>query len=310
MSLSGHGGRPVCRKFHRDNMDARIVRFRVFLPLSLFITHRCSKSSIPPTRSMKTVKIPTKAALVACLVIVSAAASQAQTLTLIDVNIAPDGSAQQAAVLGTATDTYNNYGSASFQNFPAGTTLFSNAASSTGAATGVSISTGTGFNVYIDNSSTTSPNPSFLMDGYAFNETNASSGFPVVATTAFTLSGLTAYDGKAFTLVVYAAGNNSGEGNTLTLSGASTATGSTTGADRNINNGVGDAYQTFTGTVTGDTLTITAAPNDTFSGDNGGNTEVNGFQLQIAPEPSTWATMLAGLGLLFGIARLRRRVQI
>ncbi len=265
---------------------------------------------------MKTVRIPTKAALVACFVIASAAAAQAQTLTLIDVNIAPDGSAQQAAVLGTATDTYNNFGNNGYNPgaAAAGLTLFTNAVSSTGANTGVAIATSTGFNTYTDNGNNGPINPHFLMDGYAFNFTG--NGFNGPATTNFTMSGLTAYDGKTFTLVVYAVGNNPGEGNVVTLSGASTATGLTTGANRDISSGVGVAYQEFTGTITGDTLTIAAGSNTTYAGDfnaNGvsdGVTEVNGFQLQIAPEPSTWATMLAGLGLLFGIARLRRRVQI
>ena len=266
---------------------------------------------------MKTVQTPIRAALVACLVIASAAASQAQTLTLINVNIAPDGSAQQAAVLGTATDTYNNFGQSGYTvgAAAAGQTLFTNAVDSTGAATGVAIATSTGFNTYTDNGNNGPIKPGFLMDGYAFNFTG--NGFNGPATTNFTMSGLTAYDGDSFTLAVYAVGNNPGEGNVITLSGASTATGSTSGANRSIDSGPGVAYQEFTGTITGDTLTIAAGSNTTYAGDFNGNgvsdgvTEVNGFQLQIAvPEPSTWATMLAGLGLLLGIARFRNRVQI
>ena len=75
---------------------------------------------------------------------------------------------------------------------------------------------------------------------------------------------------------------------------------------------MGDAYQTLTGTITGDTLTITAAPNDTSNdlGDGGPFTAVNGFQLQVqaatVPEPST-ATVSA---LMMGMALLYFRRQI
>lgn len=260
---------------------------------------------------MKNAKIPTKAALVACFVIASAAAVHAQLL--LNVNIAPTGGNGQA-VLGGTTDTYNNFGQSGYNPgaAAAGLTLFTNAVSSTGANTGVAISTSTGFNTYTDNGNNGPINPHFLMDGYAFNFTG--NGFNGPATTNFTMSGLTAYDGKTFTLVVYAVGNNPGEGNTLTLSGASTATGLTTGANRDISSGAGVAYQTFTGTITGDTLTIAAGSNTTYAGDfsNGvsdGVTEVNGFQLQISavPEPGTAAAgaVLMGMALL----RFRRRIS-
>jgi hypothetical protein len=78
---------------------------------------------------------------------------------------------------------------------------------------------------------------------------------------------------------------------------------STTGANREISAGIGVAYNTFTGTVTGDILTLnTTAPSGTQF------TEINGFQLDLAsiqeiPEPSTYAMMFAGLGILVWVRR-------
>ena len=259
---------------------------------------------------MKNAKIPTKAALVACFVIASAAVSQAQTLqTLIDVNISPAGGNGQA-VLGGTSDTYNNVNGDSGAN----STLFSNAVDSTNASTGLTISTGTGFKTFTDNGGTTS-NPAFLMAGYSYN-TPPYTGTQNTTITVSNLSGIgggtTNYDGDTFTLVVYSAGDKSGQGGALTLSGASTAMGKTTGIDRDISNGVGDAYQLFTGTVSGDTLTITVAPNDSNPNDINGNTLftiVNGFQLQITavPEPGTWVSgaILMGTALLY----FRRRIS-
>ena len=112
-----------------------------------------------------------------------------------------------------------------------------------------------------------------LMEDYAYGYTGATANITV------SLTGLTA--GSTLTLVVYAAGNNSGQGASLTLSGAtggnSGSTLSTSAASRQISAGNGVAYQTFTGTVaSGGTLTLTAT-------ELGGQsfTAVNGFQLSL-----------------------------
>ena len=230
---------------------------------------------------------------------------------LIDLNIASTfGNGQ--AILGGTSDTYNNIGSSG--NTVAAGTLFTDAETASGGHSGIAISTTSGFNVYQTSGGTTA-NPDFLMDGYAYSAQNGQGGV-VTAPINFTLTGLSAYTGDSFTLVVYGAGNNTGNGDLITLGGTSTATGKTTGVDRDITQGVGDAYQTFTGTVTGDSLTITASPNDTATGEDfqGPFDQVNGLQLQLTaaatPEPSAWAMIVGGLGLLIGVARFRRHARV
>jgi hypothetical protein len=109
---------------------------------------------------------------------------------------------------------------------------------------------------------------------------NSPSSFPV------SLSGLSAYKGDTFTLVVYSGVGDPGQGANLTLAGATGGnTASTLGVSadtRQISAGIGHAYNTFTGTITNGTLTITASPNvnPTFFG-------INGFQLLINfPDPT------------------------
>jgi hypothetical protein len=104
----------------------------------------------------------------------------------------------------------------------------------------------------------------------------SASSFPV------SLSGLSAYNGEAFTLVVYSSVGDPGQGANLTLAGATGGNTASTlgviGDTRQISAGIGHAYNTFTGTITNGTLTITASPNvnPTFFG-------INGFQLLLAP---------------------------
>jgi len=122
-----------------------------------------------------------------------------------------------------------------------------------------------------------------LMEDYAFAYTSPT-------TVTVSLTGLTEYTNSSFTLVVYAAGDNSGQGATLTLSGAtggnSAATLTTTATSRQVSAGPGVAYQTFTGIITNGTLNLTAAINAGQS-----FTVINGFQLQISPlaDPTIWS---------------------
>jgi hypothetical protein len=93
---------------------------------------------------------------------------------------------------------------------------------------------------------------------------------------------LAEYTNSAFTLVVYAAGNASGQGATLTLTGAtggnSASTLTTTATSRQISAGLGVAYNVFTGFLTNGTLTLTATKN---SGQS--YVIVDGFQLWLSP---------------------------
>ena len=250
---------------------------------------------------MKSKNILTKAALVACLVMASSAASHAQLLVNVDFDSpgASNGStsANGAAVLGTSGDYWNNFGG----NYALPTGTLSNSGglvNSGNTATGIVLSTPTGSaGEYSDGSG--SPTPGFLMTGYSFGSQT------------LTLSNLTAYNGDTFTLEVYGAGNVAGQGSTFTLSGSSTASDFTSGTDRTIASGTEDAYDEFTGTISGGTLSIAATPND-----SGQNTAiVNGFQLQLTPgseavpEPSTWALMLAGVTALVVFSRRRNVSQ-
>ena len=131
------------------------------------------------------------------------------------------------------------------------------------------------------NGTATDSNTAALMGAFVY-------GSPVTVT----LSGLSAYTNDTFELVVYAAGDRTGQGANISLSGNVSGgnTGSTlttTGTDRMISNGQGDAYQIFNGTISGDSFAITDF------------TEINGFQLEIStvPEPSTWVMGAAMLAL-------------
>jgi len=119
-----------------------------------------------------------------------------------------------------------------------------------------------------------------LMEDYAFGY--SASGYSPTVTVSFT--GLAPYVNSAFMLVVYAAGDTSGQGAALTLTGATggntSSTLGTIATSRQISAGVGVAYQTFTGVLTNGTLSFIATENagQTFAA-------VNGFQLQFGPLP-------------------------
>ncbi len=141
-----------------------------------------------------------------------------------------------------------------------------------------------------------------LMEDYMYG---AGAGGPLTET----ISGLGNLIGYKLTIYIYAAGDASGQGSLITLGGTGIsdtgATAVTTGANRKLSSGVGVAYQVFTGTITGSSFTITQDKNP---GQTGSNGFLNGLQLDVAavPEPSTYAMMLGGLGVLFALTGFRR----
>jgi len=159
----------------------------------------------------------------------------------------------------------------------------------------------TGHGLYDDAGGTTT-NPSALMEDYMYGGNGNEGG---------TISGLVA--GDTFTLVIYGAGDQSGQGDIMTLSGDMTggntaSTLDTSAIDRDITNGIGDAYNTFTGTIgASGEITIVLNPNTTVDPNNT-NSALDGFQLSevAAPEPSTY--VLLGLGMVgLLVVNARRR---
>jgi len=183
---------------------------------------------------------------------------------LINVDFGSGATQTGAAVLGSTGDTWNAV--------TGNTSTIVNSGGSTVSGVGLNLSA---YGLYTDTGGTamdaaTTP----LMEDYAF-------GYSGTPTVTVSVTGLTAYAGANLTLVIYAAGDDSGQGATLNLSGASGGnTGSaltTSATSRQVSAGSGVAYNTFTGTVSGSgTLTFTA---NILSGQS--FTDVNGFQLYL-----------------------------
>ena len=146
-----------------------------------------------------------------------------------------------------------------------------------------------------------------LMAEYLYNN----SGGTIVDT----LSGLTA--GDAFTLVIYASGDGKGQGSTISVTSGSGLTAqdfgmaATSGMDRLISGGVGDAYQEFTGTLSAANTALTITLADPANHDN--ISLINGIQIlesvPTIPEPSTYALLGLGLLLVGKTVRSRRSVK-
>lgn len=137
-----------------------------------------------------------------------------------------------------------------------------------------------------------------LMQDYLWTFPGNSSVIPVV----WTLSGLSAYAGDAFTFVIYSAGDTGGgTGNsTFTLSGSNGgASAGTSDASRRISDGPGVAYVVLSGTVN-------ASGQVQVSQSSSNVTPFNGAQIQIVPEPNTWAMLIGCGGVLVFCSRLRR----
>jgi fibronectin type 3 domain-containing protein len=180
---------------------------------------------------------------------------------LIDVDLGTGATQSGAAVLGTNGDHWNAVS--------ATTSTIVNSAGTTLSGVGLSLSDN---GVYTDTGGIAmDTNTTALMEDYAYGNGT---------TVTVNLTGLTNYRGANVTLVVYAAGDDSGQGATLTLSGGTGGNSgsalSTTATSRQVSAGNGVAYQTYTGTLNNGTLTITATE---LSGQS--FTVVNGLQLYL-----------------------------
>ena len=156
---------------------------------------------------------------------------------------------------------------------------------STGAATSATITGSRSLGGYGTDSGNP-PNPSNLMYDYIIKDSMT-----------VTIAGLPA--NTDFSMVVYGAGNNTGQGNGFTLAvdnGSDTA--STTGASRDIDDGEGVAYCFLDGyTNANGNLSITTSRHGGW----------NGFQFDVVPEPGTLALLATGLiGLLCYAWRKRK----
>jgi hypothetical protein len=202
-----------------------------------------------------------------------------------------------AAVLGASGDVWNSYVGQAWG--PHNAVILQDSTGS--SAAGVTVDVWNYYGTY-DNTGGITANPMGLMEDY-INAYGSGDGFPIRIELA-NLPTLT-----AFTLVVYSAGDTAGQGGTISLATDNTfatilQTGTTTAASRDINDGAGVAYQTFSGTTSA-TGTIDFQIANTADWHS-----FNGLQLQFTPapvpEPSTLA--LAGLGGLMTFGWLRRRI--
>ncbi len=192
-------------------------------------------------------------------------------VVLIDGDFGSGTTQTGAAILGSPGDVWNAITAAS-----------STPVSSAGTAlSGIGITLANASQIYYAASGTPAdPGTTNLMQDYAFGYTNSS--YTPTITTGFT--GLTPYTNSAFVLVLYAAGNMSGQGGSLTLKGAAGGNAASTltcnAASRQISAGAGVAYNVFYGILTNGTLTVTSTelPGQAF-------TCMNGFQLELSPLP-------------------------
>ena len=190
--------------------------------------------------------------------------------TLINGDFGSAATQTGAAVLGSAGDAWNALnGNAN--------TIFD---SSNNVVSGVRLTLVNASQLYTDAGGIAmDANTTALMEDYAFGYNNPN----YTATVTVSLTGLTKYTNSAFNLVVYAAGDQNGQGAILNLTagatgGNSASTLATTATTRQISTGLGVAYNTFTGILTNGTLSFAAT-------ESAGQmfTVVNGFQLQFSP---------------------------
>jgi len=215
--------------------------------------------------------------------------------TLYNVASGPSGTAYTgAAVLGSSGDVWNSYIGQAWG--PHNLVTLQNATGS--SAAGVAVDVWNYQGTYNDAGGTTA-NPLGLMQNY-INASASGDGFPI----RVELSNLPA--STAFDLVVYAAGDATGQGATVSLATDSTfstilQSASTTAASRDISAGAGVAYQLFSGTTSASgTVDFEVANTSDWHA-------LNGLQLQIVPEPGTCAMLAGGIGMLLASSRRRQK---
>jgi hypothetical protein len=197
-----------------------------------------------------------------------------------------------AAVLGSAGDVWNAYNAGNWTWGPHNVVPL---VDSTGAGSSATIDCWN-YVTGADNPAGTVANPMALMEDYITAPGwGAGDGWPIKVQ----LSGLPV--STPYTLVVYAAGDTAGQGATITVTdGSGVMAAATTAADRDISNGVGDAYQTFSGVTDasgGIYFELKTTVDDWHA--------LNGVQLDIVPEPSSIVLLVMG-GLIMPLF-LRKR---
>lgn len=231
-----------------------------------------------------------------CLLVVAAtvsfeSASNAQSLWNVDFK-SNNGSMSGAAVIGSAGDFWNVLGSN-----PSLTPVSVSLADNLGVVSSVSLSyTGVGGGGF--GFSSASGNPTSLMGDGIASGVNGGSGTSF-AQISFTFSGLSA--NTQYDVVAYGANTTAGAGTRFFSSISGPTLGTTTGASNDINAGPGVAYTTFTLSTDG------SGAFTFYSNFNSGVSAagpINGFQVTVVPEPSTFA--LVGIGLI-GMTMFRRR---
>jgi hypothetical protein len=196
---------------------------------------------------------------------------------LIDVQVGGGNVQSGAAVLGQSGDTWNGLtyvGGPPFNN----TTIKDSSGTVLSGVEVISdnwsgkVSNSTGGSTTAEDAATTA-----LMESYIYTATTSAPSNAIVEV----IYGLAPYVGENFQLVIYAAGNGANQGSALNiLTGASggntVGTLTTSGKTRQISQGIGWAYNIFSGVLTNGTLM--------FSSTNSGATiygAVNGFQLEL-----------------------------
>lgn len=222
--------------------------------------------------------------------------AQAQSLFNVDAGTATSPTYTGAAVLGATGDLWTGITGGDFGNF---TTAISDSTGSFAAGVTVHVWNYSGT---WDNTGGTTANPMGLMEDYINAPAwgNPADGWPIRVELA-NLPTLT-----AFSLVVYAAGDGSGQSAIISLAtdssfGTILQSANVTSASRDISAGAGVAYQLFSGTTSASgtvDFEIATTVNDWHA--------FNGLQLEVTavPEPSSLALCGGGLVLL-GVFRRR-----